>query len=584
MNLSIGEALSHFNTALQRFSASAEDTPGLEEALFENGRTWVDLLTYKLLPQLGGDACLVVAVAGGTNTGKSAVFNSLVGASLSPAVATAAATRHPVLAANGRRSREALDGVLVSGFEPAAPGAANDILTEGAGPQVLYVAEAGGLPDNLVFLDTPDVDSIERSHWDLAEHIRAAGDVVLAVVTGEKYKDERVVGFFEQAVQAGRLVIPVMNKADSAYDYTVARRQLDSFCEDIGVNGPAAVAPLNPGRADANTLPLTLLDGGSLRDHLESLDAADVKRRVYHSTIARFLDESGAFLTCADALAERLRAALDEAARDVRELAEEYRPEFPQERCGLVHGYLQQRRQPLRRTFGQLGESLARALARGRRVLRGALLQSASTQAAKLSFDAAREANARQVRALTFTLIQRWQQRSATMPTPLDGRLNEGLASLDMDAMVPQVVRDVCNESGQEQSFHDHAREYLVRWCDAYAPLRWIWNGFDGAMAALPVFAVLLAGGLGGILPTLLFIVGWPVAQQVVFRALEYRYADRLLDFQSPWQEEQQETLVKALEQHIQTPVWKTLTRMNEVLEGDDLRAMHTWRETCRNT
>ena len=43
------------------------------------GREWFDLLHRKLLPQLNDDAYLIVAVVGGTNIGKSVVFNHIAG-------------------------------------------------------------------------------------------------------------------------------------------------------------------------------------------------------------------------------------------------------------------------------------------------------------------------------------------------------------------------------------------------------------------------------------------------------------------------------------------------------------------------
>ena len=97
------------------------------------------------------------------------------------------------------------------------------------------------LPDHLVLMDTPDVDSIMKRNWEVAAHLRAAGDVMIAVITGEKYKDERVVEFFRQAVSAGRVVVPVMNKANPAENFAVARRQTEEFCHDVGIEGPAFV-------------------------------------------------------------------------------------------------------------------------------------------------------------------------------------------------------------------------------------------------------------------------------------------------------------------------------------------------------
>ena len=43
------------------------------------GREWYELLRQKLLPQLRDDTFLVAAVVGGTNIGKSVIFNHLAG-------------------------------------------------------------------------------------------------------------------------------------------------------------------------------------------------------------------------------------------------------------------------------------------------------------------------------------------------------------------------------------------------------------------------------------------------------------------------------------------------------------------------
>ena len=103
MEHSLGEALSGFERALTRFRKSLEPTPDLCLAVFEDTQEWSDLLTYKLVPHLAGEGCLIAAVSGGTNTGKSCVFNLLLGSSISPVVSTAAATCHPILAANVAR-------------------------------------------------------------------------------------------------------------------------------------------------------------------------------------------------------------------------------------------------------------------------------------------------------------------------------------------------------------------------------------------------------------------------------------------------------------------------------------------------
>src|SRR5690606_7867964 len=102
----------------------------------------------------------------------------------------------------------------------------------------LFVTQRDSLPDRLILMDTPDVDSIDKANWSTAENIRAAGDVLIAVVTGEKYKDEKVQAFFRAAAASGRIVLPLLNKADPHNNFETARAQLDDFCDDIGLVGP----------------------------------------------------------------------------------------------------------------------------------------------------------------------------------------------------------------------------------------------------------------------------------------------------------------------------------------------------------
>jgi hypothetical protein len=57
---------------------------------------WYGALTRHLLPQIDRPAPLVVAITGGTNTGKSAIFNHLAGAAISRVHHEATKTKHPV--------------------------------------------------------------------------------------------------------------------------------------------------------------------------------------------------------------------------------------------------------------------------------------------------------------------------------------------------------------------------------------------------------------------------------------------------------------------------------------------------------
>ena len=60
------------------------------------GQEWFDLLRNKLLPQLDSEPLLVVGIVGGTNIGKSVIFNHLAGQVASAVSPLAAHTKHPI--------------------------------------------------------------------------------------------------------------------------------------------------------------------------------------------------------------------------------------------------------------------------------------------------------------------------------------------------------------------------------------------------------------------------------------------------------------------------------------------------------
>ena len=77
------------------------------------------LLRLKILPELEAHLKLpvFVGIQGGTNSGKSTVFNALIGKLLSPAVVLASATKHPLAFLHARWRPAFLDRQVFSGIE-----------------------------------------------------------------------------------------------------------------------------------------------------------------------------------------------------------------------------------------------------------------------------------------------------------------------------------------------------------------------------------------------------------------------------------------------------------------------------------
>lgn len=255
-----------------------------------------DVLERDLLPRsAGGDAYLVAGIVGPNNAGKSALFNALVGRTVSPSIPTGGATRRLVGAANPSLLSQLRAEPTLARFRlrPLTPDLAEAPLTSSPDPSELLVDEEPGMPAGLMLIDTPDFDSILEDNRLASESLLAVADLVVAVVTRHSYQNKAVVTFLERWLQHGRPWMLVYNEASDA---EVARSHVDKLAGDVGTRPLAAFwAPhsldVQAGRSTLD--PQALEPGGrSLRDTLFDVEAiAHVKRRAVDAAMAR-LDDS----------------------------------------------------------------------------------------------------------------------------------------------------------------------------------------------------------------------------------------------------------------------------------------------------
>jgi GTP-binding protein EngB required for normal cell division len=194
----VGERTSALSMAL--LTGAAE----LEPATVDRARRAVDKAVER-----GGIARdhTVVALAGATGSGKSSLFNALVGAD----VATIGA----------RRPTTALPTAAVWGDADATPlldwlGVATRHVVEDAGPAVDDgTVDSVGALDGLVLLDLPDFDSREVAHRVEAERILELVDVFVWVTDPQKYADARLHDDFVSLLsQHGAVTLAVLNQCD----------------------------------------------------------------------------------------------------------------------------------------------------------------------------------------------------------------------------------------------------------------------------------------------------------------------------------------------------------------------------------
>ena len=218
------------------------------------GRNWHELLDRKLLPQLTDDPYLVVAVVGGTNIGKSVVFNHLAGFRASASSPLASGTRHPVCVLPPDFSARHNLAEVFRSFQ-LQPWQSSVQALEDREADTLFWRTDEHAPRNLLLLDTPDIDSDAPVNWERADAVRQAADVLIAVLTPQKYNDAVIRQFFRKAADEDKLVVVVFNQCELPGDEVYWPIWLKTFARDTGLQ-PHAIYVTPSDRAAAESLSL----------------------------------------------------------------------------------------------------------------------------------------------------------------------------------------------------------------------------------------------------------------------------------------------------------------------------------------
>ena len=213
---------------------------------------WHGALFGKLRSQLDRGALVVAAVCGGTNTGKSLIANSLVGSVMSRSLPEAARTRHPVASLPRGAAATADLAALFPGFTAVRWTSDEDALDTSADDRLVWREDTtGGQPARLVIVDTPDIDGTLRDNWQRAELVRNAADVIVAVLTQQKYNDAAVRDFFTAAARADKTVLVVFNMVDWPAQRERIPGWLATFTAETGITPLAVYAAPHDFRAAA---------------------------------------------------------------------------------------------------------------------------------------------------------------------------------------------------------------------------------------------------------------------------------------------------------------------------------------------
>jgi hypothetical protein len=285
--------------ALEPQAAAAGVTPPA-------GQEWFELLCNKLLAQLDLPPLLVVAIVGGTNIGKSVIFNHLAGEVASASSPLAAGTKHPVCLAPPELADPALLERLFGPFTLSAWQSPQDPLVD-TPENRLFWRIGPTLPSRLLLLDAPDVDSDVTVNWQRARAIRQAADVLVAVLTQQKYNDAAVKQFFRAAVEAQKPIVVVFNQCELEADREYWPQWLATFCQHTGARPELVyVVPYDRQAADelrltfyaldkvagacASSAPDASLRKAKLRDDLAELRFDAIKIQTFRGALGQVLD------------------------------------------------------------------------------------------------------------------------------------------------------------------------------------------------------------------------------------------------------------------------------------------------------
>jgi len=158
----------------------------------------------------------VVVFEGGTGTGKSTIFNSLLGFPVSRTGVRRPQTLKPLILLPRRmesvfQEADLFPDVLCRWRDLAQANEDKDEESEG----LVFLLHDFAAWQDMVLVDSPDVDSIVSSNRTMAEDLYALADLVVFVTSQEKYADRLPFEWIEQAERTGKPYVLILNKLES---------------------------------------------------------------------------------------------------------------------------------------------------------------------------------------------------------------------------------------------------------------------------------------------------------------------------------------------------------------------------------
>jgi energy-coupling factor transporter ATP-binding protein EcfA2 len=184
------------------------DIPGVDEVTAERGQLLSQIDDY-LLPRVRqSGAPLLVALIGSTGAGKSTLVNSVVGSKVSQTGVRRPTTNSPVLACHP----DDMHWFAENMFLPTLPRVRQEGLARPGRDGLLVLAASEEMTRGIALLDTPDIDSVVRAHYDFAYQFLDASDLWLFMTSASRYADAPVWELLQHARDRGAALGVVLSR------------------------------------------------------------------------------------------------------------------------------------------------------------------------------------------------------------------------------------------------------------------------------------------------------------------------------------------------------------------------------------
>jgi len=189
------------------------DIPGAEEVTAERGQLLSQIDDY-LLPRVRqSGAPLLVALIGSTGAGKSTLVNSVVGTKVSQTGVRRPTTNSPVLACHP----DDMHWFAENMFLPTLPRVRQEGLARPGRDGLLVLAASEAMTRGIALLDTPDIDSVVRAHYDFAYQFLDASDLWLFMTSASRYADAPVWELLQHARDRGAALGIVLSRVPPSH-------------------------------------------------------------------------------------------------------------------------------------------------------------------------------------------------------------------------------------------------------------------------------------------------------------------------------------------------------------------------------